>query len=81
MQFLTLDDEEGIFEVVLFPDVYRKVRFLLDGPGPYIVEGRVEDQYGAVTVHAWSLTPFQGDGNSSKTMDLPRQEEDDRKIL
>jgi DNA polymerase III alpha subunit len=55
MQFLTLDDEQGVFEVVLFPDVYHKTRFLLDGPGPYLVEGRVEDQYGALTVNASRL--------------------------
>jgi DNA polymerase III alpha subunit len=55
MQFLTLDDEAGIFEVVLFPDVYRRTRFVLDGPGPYIVDGRPEDNYGAVAVNAWNL--------------------------
>jgi DNA polymerase III alpha subunit len=58
MQFLTFDDETGVFEVVLFPNVYRKTRFLLDGPGPYIVEGRVENQYGALTVTASRLEVF-----------------------
>ena len=55
MQFLTFDDEDGVFEVVLFPDVYRKSRFLLDGPGPYLVEGRVESQHGAIAVRAFRL--------------------------
>ncbi len=55
MQFLTFDDEAGIFEAVLFPDVYQKARFLLNGPGPYLVEGRVENQYGAFTVTASRL--------------------------
>jgi DNA-directed DNA polymerase III PolC len=62
MQFLTFDDEAGVFEVVLFPDVYKKTRFLLDGPGPYVVEldgpgpyvveGRPESQHGAISIRA-----------------------------
>jgi len=52
MQFITLEDEKGIFEVTLFPRVYRKFGHLIDGYGPYVVEGTVEDQYGALTVNA-----------------------------
>ncbi len=52
MMFVTMEDEKGMFEVTLFPSVYRKYSYLLKSYGPYIVEGKVEDQYGAITVTA-----------------------------
>jgi DNA polymerase-3 subunit alpha len=57
MAFLTLSDEEGLFEVTLFPGVYRRARRTLSdgGLGPFVVEGRVEEQYGAVALTAEGL--------------------------
>jgi DNA polymerase III alpha subunit len=57
MGFLTLSDEEGLFEVTLFPGVWRRSRRLLadDGAGPFVVEGTVEERYGAVSVTARGL--------------------------
>jgi len=52
MEFLTLEDEEGVFEVTVFPDVYRRFASLVRGPGPYLVTGRVEDHLGAVSITA-----------------------------
>lgn len=59
MQFLTLDDEAGVFEAVLFPDAWRRYRRLLDGPGPYLVEGTVEDRFGALAVTVERLQRLQ----------------------
>jgi DNA polymerase III alpha subunit len=39
MAFLTLEDLEGMLDVVVFPDAYRRSRSALSGPGPYLVEG------------------------------------------
>ncbi|KPL01795.1 MAG: hypothetical protein AMK75_03880, partial [Planctomycetes bacterium SM23_65] len=55
MQFLTLEDETGVFEVTLFPKMYRRVRRLLTDGGPYLVEGKVEDQYDSISVTAHRL--------------------------
>jgi len=52
MEFLTLEDEAGVFEATVFPAVYRRFAAAVRGPGPYVVTGRVEDHYGAVTVNA-----------------------------
>jgi len=52
MRFLTLEDESGIAEVVLFPDVYARDGHRLRGRGPFRIRGRVEDQMGACTLHA-----------------------------
>ena len=55
MQFLTLEDETGIFEVTLFPRLYRKVRPLLSDGGPYLVTGKVDAQYDSVSVTAFDV--------------------------
>ncbi|MGR3177475.1 MAG: DNA polymerase III subunit alpha [Candidatus Anammoxibacter sp.] len=52
MMFVTLEDEKGVFEVTLFPSVYKKYSYLLKDYGPYIIEGKVENQYGAITITA-----------------------------
>jgi DNA polymerase III alpha subunit len=53
MRFLTLEDESGIAEVVLFPDVYeRDGHRLASGRGPYRVTGTVEDSLGACALFA-----------------------------
>jgi error-prone DNA polymerase len=55
MEFVTFDDGAGLIETVIFPDVYRKVVSLLFGTGPYVMRGRVEESYGAVTLTVTAL--------------------------
>ena len=43
MMFLTLEDETGIWDVVLFPRAYRRYGDRLVDRGPYVVVGRVEE--------------------------------------
>jgi DNA polymerase III alpha subunit len=52
MRFLTLEDESGVAEAVLFADVYERDGHLLAEEGTLVVSGRVEDQLGACTLHA-----------------------------
>ncbi|MHC4562470.1 MAG: DNA polymerase III subunit alpha [Planctomycetota bacterium] len=52
--FLTLDDEFGLFEGVIF---HRGRRGLgINGYGPYILDGTVQDQYGTLTIMADSVS-------------------------
>jgi len=53
MQFVTLEDAEGLFEVTLFPGTCPPVAYL--SIGPYLVEGIVEDQYGVITITAMRI--------------------------
>lgn len=55
MQFATLEDEWGLFEVTLFPKAARRFGHLLESCGPFLVAGRVEEQYGAITITASHL--------------------------
>jgi DNA-directed DNA polymerase III PolC len=52
MRFLTLEDETGLAEVVLFADAYERWGGRLTNRGPFLVSGTVEDQLGARTLHA-----------------------------
>jgi len=52
MRFVTLEDESGLAEAVLFADVYRRDGHRLVHRGPFLVSGVVEDQLGACTLHA-----------------------------
>lgn len=52
MGFLTLEDKQGVFEVTLFPGMYERYASRLDSYGPYLVEGKVEAPYDALSVVA-----------------------------
>ncbi len=40
--FMSFEDLDGMLDVVIFSDVYRRSREALSTAGPYIVEGTVE---------------------------------------
>ena len=50
MQFLTFEDETGLVEATFFPEVYRRCAHRLDGDRPCLLTGRVEQEWGAVTL-------------------------------
>jgi DNA polymerase III alpha subunit len=58
MQFVTLEDEHGLVETVLFPDVYASLQDPVTTPGPFIVGGRVEDDNGEVQLRVSEVIPF-----------------------
>ena len=63
MKFLTLEDQFGTMEVILFPDTYRRFGHLLCSYGPYLVRGRIEQNHRSIGITAeWLDTlspPFQ----------------------
>jgi error-prone DNA polymerase len=50
MEFATFDDGEGLIETVLFPRLYRDRGHVLFDQGPFIFRGKVEEEFGAITV-------------------------------
>lgn len=50
MQFATFDDGAGLVEAVLFPEVYCTRGHVLFDQGPFLLRGKVEEEFGAVTV-------------------------------
>ena len=43
MKFLSLEDLTGTFEAVIFPKIYYRVAELTMSMGPYLVEGRIDE--------------------------------------
>jgi DNA polymerase III alpha subunit len=50
MEFATFDDGDGLIETVLFPRVYRERGHVLFDQGPFIFRGKVEQEFGVITV-------------------------------
>ncbi len=50
MEFATFDDGHGLIETVLFPGVYRARGHVLFDQGPFLLRGKVEEEFGAVTL-------------------------------
>src|SRR5262249_56038343 len=52
MEFVSFEDTTALYETTFFPDAYRRFCHMLSHTQPYILRGRVEEDFGAV-----SLTP------------------------
>ncbi len=50
MEFATFDDGAGLIETVLFPEIYRTRGHVLFDQGPFLLRGKVEEEFGAVTL-------------------------------
>ncbi|HXG44216.1 MAG TPA: DNA polymerase III subunit alpha [Gemmatimonadales bacterium] len=55
MEFVTFDDGDGLIEAVLFPEVYRARGHILFDEGPFLFRGKVEEEFGAVTLTVTQL--------------------------
>ncbi|MBW2131133.1 MAG: DNA polymerase III subunit alpha [Deltaproteobacteria bacterium] len=64
MEFVTFEDDTGLFDTVFFPEAYRRSCRILDKSRPFLLSGKVEEEFGAltVTVHHVSAheSPWQG---------------------
>jgi DNA polymerase III alpha subunit len=50
MQFATFDDGDGLIEAVIFPEVHRTRGHVLFDQGPFLLRGKVEEEFGAVSL-------------------------------
>jgi error-prone DNA polymerase len=50
MKFITFEDPTGSYETVFFPRVYDRYCHLFGGGKPFLLEGMVDEDFGAVTV-------------------------------
>jgi DNA polymerase-3 subunit alpha/error-prone DNA polymerase len=60
MGFFTFEDETGLIETVLFPDVYERCIHRLAANGPVILSGIPENQWGAVVLHVGEVKRIHG---------------------
>jgi len=50
MEFTSFEDTTAIYETTFFPATYRKFRHKLSHTRPYVLRGRVEEDFGAVAL-------------------------------
>ena len=65
MEFATFDDGHGLIEAVLFPDIYRERGHVLFDQGPFILRGKVEEEFGVVTLTVTQLDRLERIRNRS----------------
>jgi DNA polymerase-3 subunit alpha/error-prone DNA polymerase len=58
MEFLTFEDETGLVETTFFPEAYRRFCYLLDRHRPYVLTGKVDEDFGAVTLTVDRVAPL-----------------------
>ena len=58
MEFLTFEDDTGIVETTFFPTTYERFCHLLDWGRPYLLSGKVEENWGAVTLTVEKVAPI-----------------------
>jgi len=61
MEFLTFEDEGGIVEATFFPETYRRFCHMIDRNRPYVLSGKVEEDWGAVTLTVDRVTAIWPD--------------------
>ena len=59
MEFLTFEDQTGIVETTFFPQPYRRFCHLLDRQRPYLLTGKVEEDWGAITLTVDRVEPIK----------------------
>jgi error-prone DNA polymerase len=55
MQFISFEDETAIFETVFFPKVFKKNALRLWNQAPYVLTGRVDSEFGVISLQVLDL--------------------------
>ena len=50
MKFISFEDTTGIYETIFFPDTYRRFSGVLGQDRPYIIKGKVEEDFGTISL-------------------------------
>jgi error-prone DNA polymerase len=56
--FLSLEDETGIANLIVKPDVFARLRFTILSHGYLLIDGTLQNQRGVVSVKACAARPF-----------------------
>jgi len=57
--FLSLEDETGIANVIVTPDLFQQNRLLLSAEQFLMIEGTLQNQDGVISVKASAVSPIQ----------------------
>jgi len=63
MEFVSFEDTTGLYETTFFPQAYERFSRLLGYHRPYLLRGRVEQDFGAIALTVENVTPIKGDAS------------------
>lgn len=74
MKFISFEDTTGIYETVFFPKVYNRYCHMLNASRPYILEGKVEEDFGSInmTVNRIGFLDSYGKKDIRRSSRFPR---------
>jgi error-prone DNA polymerase len=55
MEFLSFEDTTAIYETTFFPKAYRCFCYMIDRERPYVLQGRVDEKFGAISLNVDQL--------------------------
>ncbi|HVW27122.1 MAG TPA: PHP domain-containing protein [Polyangiaceae bacterium] len=58
VQFVTFEDEHGLLEATVAPEVHARLGHPIENPGPYLVEGRARRRHGSTLLVVDAAQPF-----------------------
>jgi error-prone DNA polymerase len=58
MEFLTFEDDTGLFETTFFPQAYARFCHQMERGRPYLLDGVVAENWGALTLTVTKVTPL-----------------------
>jgi DNA polymerase III alpha subunit len=50
MEFVSFEDTDATYEATFFPDAFKKFAHMLDRTRPYLLSGKVDEDFGAVSL-------------------------------
>ncbi len=60
MKFVSFEDPTGLYEAVFFPKIYHQCCHMLRSDRPYILKGKVEEEWGALTMTVEGIRFLEG---------------------
>jgi error-prone DNA polymerase len=55
MEFLSFEDTTAIYETTFFPKVYNRFAHMMTTSRPYVLKGRVEEHFGAISLNVHEI--------------------------
>jgi DNA polymerase III alpha subunit len=50
MEFVSFEDTTALYETTFFPEAYRKFCHMLSYTRPYVLRGKVEEDFGSISL-------------------------------
>jgi error-prone DNA polymerase len=70
MEFLSFEDTTAIYETTFFPEAYARFCSLLTRSRPFVLRGRVEEDFGAVTLTVRDARPLKPERTEGTAREL-----------